>query len=210
MEIQKEPSQEDKKEKNSSPIEGEEIWGYFLPTNPLVIALIGVFAALTCIFTMLISIPVPATGGYINLGEVGVMISGLLFGPVVGAFAGGIGSGLADIFLGYTSFAPATLIIKGLEGFIVGLLADPKRTHERINYRDIVGVVIGGLIMVCGYFSYEFLLGGFGAALSEVLGNFFQFGSGIVISLLITIPIRKNLINAFPQVYDQIFIEENR
>ena len=51
-----------------------------------------------------------------------VYTTAILFGPLVGAFAGGIGSMFADLFLGYSHFAPATLIIKGLEGAIVGLL----------------------------------------------------------------------------------------
>ena len=94
---------------------GKTFMGYLYPTNSLSISTIGIFAALICVLTMVIVIPIPATQGFINIGDAGVMIAGLLLGPVIGGLAGGIGSALADIFLGYTIYAPATLIIKGLD-----------------------------------------------------------------------------------------------
>ena len=51
-----------------------------------------------------------------------VYTTAILFGPFIGAVAGGVGSMLADVILGYHIYAPGTLIIKGVEGFIVGLL----------------------------------------------------------------------------------------
>ena len=179
--------------------------GYYLPINPLIISIIGVFAALICVFTLVIRIPVPATTGYINIGDFGVMLSGLLFGPVIGGFAGGIGSSIADL-IGFPQFAIPTLIIKGLEGFVVGLISNPKKKHSRIDYKDITAVLIGGLIMVMGYFLVEYFLYGVGAALSEVPGNAFQFTFGILCSLILIVGFRKQLNNNLPQVFDKIFV----
>ncbi|MCK4481520.1 MAG: ECF transporter S component, partial [Candidatus Lokiarchaeota archaeon] len=101
--------------KNNKTTRSNQFKGYLF--NVLSISIIAIFSALVCILTMIISIPIPATQGFINIGDSGVMISGLLFGPIIGGFSGGIGSALADIFLGYTIYAPGTLVIKGLEGF---------------------------------------------------------------------------------------------
>ncbi|TXT66670.1 MAG: putative membrane protein [Promethearchaeota archaeon] len=181
-------------------------YGYTLPSNPLVIALIGIFGALTCVLTMVPKIPVPATQGYINIGDAAVMLTSLLFGPVIGSIGGGVGSALADIFLGYPIYAPATLIIKGLEGLVVGLISNPKKTVRRIHYKDVLAVLIGGLIMVFGYFLYEIILFGIAAALTEiVLNGLIQYGIGMGLSLVITYPLRKNLKTSIPQVYDNIF-----
>jgi uncharacterized membrane protein len=79
--------------------------------------------AATALVTMLFQVAIPATRGYFNLGESMVYVSALLFGPTVGAFSGGIGSMLSDVFTGYIIYAPGTLVIKGIEGFIVGSLA---------------------------------------------------------------------------------------
>lgn len=169
--------------------------------------MIGVFGALTCVVTMMISIPIPATQGFINIGDSIVMFSGLLFGPIIGSIAGGVGSSLADIFLGYTNYAIPTLIIKGLEGFIVGIIANPRKYYKKINYRDIVGVVVGGLTMVLGYFLVEVMFYGFPSAFFETIFNLvFQFGLGAIIAIALIIASRKRLIDGMPQVFDKIFI----
>jgi uncharacterized membrane protein len=203
MELKKEVSKDSEKEDSTQ----KTLMGYFPPTNPLTISLIGIFGALTCVITLFIDIPIPATKGFLNIGDAAVMLTGLLFGPVVGGIAGGVGSSLADIILGYPIYAPATLIIKGLEGLLVGLIADPKKIHERISYRDVIAVATGGLLMVFGYLFYETILYGFATAVVEIPMNFIQYIVGIILSLLITIPIRKNLTQALPQIFDNVFIE---
>ncbi len=86
------------------------------------LALTATFTALVFMSTAIFSFELVPTTGYFNFGESFVYISALIGGPIVGAIAGGFGSFLADAFLGYGDFAPATLVIKGLEGLVVGLL----------------------------------------------------------------------------------------
>ncbi len=81
----------------------------------------SILTALVFAATM-IAMEIPATGGYFNLGETMVYTSAIIGGPIVGAIAGGVGSSLADVYSGYGNYAPGTLIIKGLEGFIVGYI----------------------------------------------------------------------------------------
>ena len=82
----------------------------------------AVFTALVAAATMVFSIYVPATRGYFNIGETMVYTTALLFGPLIGAVAGGLGSMISDLLLGYSQYAAGTLIIKGLEGAMVGYL----------------------------------------------------------------------------------------
>jgi len=89
----------------------------------LLAALTAVSTALVCAATMVIKLDIPATRGYFNLGETMVYTVAILFGPLVGAVAGGVGSALADILLAAPIYAPATLVIKGTEGLLVGYLA---------------------------------------------------------------------------------------
>lgn len=188
-------------------LKDKNVIGYLIPNNVLSVSIIGIFAALICVLTMIISIPIPATQGFINIGDAGVMFTGLIFGPFIGGIAGGVGSALADIFLGYVIYAPATLIIKGLEGFLIGIIANPKYYYMKLNYRDFLAVVVGGLTMVFGYFIYEILLWGFASALYEVILNgIIQFGVAGVISLLLILSVRKSIVQSFPQVFDKIFI----
>jgi uncharacterized membrane protein len=79
----------------------------------------AIFTALVFVATIAIRITIPATGGYFNVGDGVIYVAALLYGPFVGALAGGIGSALVDA-LGYVVFAPGTFIIKLVEGAIVG------------------------------------------------------------------------------------------
>ena len=84
----------------------------------------GLMMALTTIATMMIAIPVPFTNGYINLGDSMVFMSVLILGWRYGAVAGGIGSALADVFLGYVNYAPWTLCIKAMMAVLMGLVIE--------------------------------------------------------------------------------------
>ncbi|HUW89309.1 MAG TPA: ECF transporter S component [Candidatus Nanopelagicaceae bacterium] len=180
--------------------------GYLLPFNSLALSMIGLFGAFTCVVTMVIAFPIPATNGFINIGDAVVMITALIFGPIIGGIAGGVGSSLADLFLGYAIYAPATLVIKGLEGFFVGLIANPKKKY-RWNYRDFIGVIVGGFIMIIGYFLYEVMIFGVPSALYEfILNSIIQFGLGSVIALTFIFSARKNIKTSLPQVFDKIYI----
>jgi len=118
------------------------------------IAVIAVMSALTLVATM-ISINFAPTGGYFNLGDVIVVTTALLFGSTIGGLAGGLGSALADVYLGYGVFAPFTLVIKGTEGFVVGYLAGGKEDISR-NLK-IIAWLIGGIIIIVGYWIAEVL-----------------------------------------------------
>ena len=152
------------------------------------IAVSAVMAALVCITTMLIQVPNPPTRGYINMGDALIFVSALTFGPLIGGFAGGVGSALADMFLGYAYFAPFTLVVKGLEGAIAGVLS---RRIKRFG--SIVGAIVGGIVMVLGYFVTEYFLFGLGAALTEIPGNLSQVVFGMILGIPISHVIKRRL-----------------
>ena len=162
------------------------------------LTLLALLIALTTVATMIVRVPVPATGGYINMGDSMVYISALLFGPVFGLVAGGVGSALADYFGGYAAFAPYTLVIKGLEGLLVGLLAW-RLVHRQPGITPvgtvvaILAVLVGGAAMVSGYFLAEaYVLGiGVAKAAQEVPGNIFQVVGGLIVALPVSLALRR-------------------
>lgn len=124
-------------------------------------AVTALFTALVCVATMMISMYVPGTKGFFNVGESMVYLSALLFGPYIGAFAGGVGSMLADLFLGYPIYAPATLIIKACEGAVVGTLVKRNPEFSSLTswryFTTILGAATGALLGWVGisYYSGE-------------------------------------------------------
>ena len=116
-----------------------------------------------------------------------LFVSALTFGPVIGGVAGGVGSAIADI-IGFPLFAVPTLIIKGLEGFIAGVIANKKQA-----YRDVLAVVFAGAEMVFGYFIVEafVLQWGVAGAIGEVPGNIAQIAAGGLLGIPIAYILRR-------------------
>jgi uncharacterized membrane protein len=161
-----------------------------------VMAISAIMAALVAVATNFIKVPTPATGGYINIGDTMVMFAAMVFGPVVGVFAGGVGSALGDIIGGYAGWAPITLIVKGLEGLAVGYIA---KRSDNVGML-VVGGTIGGIIMVSGYFLFEAYMFGVPAAATEVPGNTVQAITGILVGTGLAQVIKKR----YPEVEDLI------
>ncbi|MCC6040117.1 MAG: ECF transporter S component [Thermofilum sp.] len=88
----------------------------------LLVAVSALFGALTTLFTVVLTVYIPETRGYFNLGEAGVYLSAVVLPPPWAALAAGLGSALADVILGYYIYAPATLVIKAAEAFAASLL----------------------------------------------------------------------------------------
>ena len=153
------------------------------------LSLAAIMTALVAVGTLLIRIPNPM-GGYFNVGDVLIFVSALTFGPLVGGFAGGVGSAIADM-IGFPLFVIPTLIVKGLEGFIAGLIAD-----RRAVLRDVLAVGIAGSEMIIGYFLVELsppLAWGLGGALAEVPGNVAQIVIGGIVGIPLALVLRRRL-----------------
>lgn len=91
-------------------------------TRAKLVAASSIMAALVFVVTASFSLYIPETRGYFNFGEAAVYASAFVLPPLWAAFAGGVGSMLADVTLGYYYYAPATLIVKGCEAYVASLL----------------------------------------------------------------------------------------
>ena len=159
------------------------------------ITLAALMIALMTLATLIIRIPNPATQGYINLGDAMLMTIALVFGWRIGGLAGGVGSALADALGGYFMWAPWTLVIKGIEGVLVGTIAG-WGAREGTGPRRVsafAAVIAGGAWMVSGYYLAGSALFGGVAALTEIPGNLTQAGVAVVIALPLSAILRNAL-----------------
>lgn len=140
----------------------------------------ALFSAIICVGTYVVQIPMPATGGFVNLGDCFVLTAGFVLGPVYGAVAAGFGSMLTDILAGYPQYAPATFIIKALMAFVF-YYAVRAFSGKLSLVSKIAGGFAAEALMVLGYFGYEavILKYGIGAA-GSILGNASQGVAGII------------------------------
>lgn len=160
------------------------------------IALLSLFTAMTTVATVSLSIPFPSTVGYFNLGDTLVMISGFLLGPLGGFIAGGVGSAMGDVALGYFHFVPVTFIAKGLEGMMVGIFSYKFRSGKAITIWDVVGVIFAALMMLGGYYFGEIFILGLSpevAFLELITINLLQVTMGGIVALLVGPIVRKHL-----------------
>lgn len=183
-----------------------------LSTKKLVIT--ALMAALTCVATMIITIPSPLKG-YINLGDCVVLSAGWMLAPGYAFFAAGLGSGLADVFSGYVLYAPATFLIKGLMAIVAGVLfrvlggsvkkRDDKTKSNNKNSgnkednnsnkksktksKRLVARIISGaaaeIIMVAGYYVFEAVLYGAVASLANIPANGVQGVAGLILGCVL-------------------------
>ena len=150
----------------------------------LKLVMAALLAAMTCVATMIIKIPLTATGGYINLGDCIVLLSGILLGPLYGGLAAGIGSALADLFSGYVAFLPATFLIKGFMAVIVGLLV--KNLSKNNAVKTAIAGALAECFMIAGYFFFEAVVMGFGlGAAASIPGNAIQGIVGLILAMLL-------------------------
>ncbi|NCB39310.1 MAG: ECF transporter S component [Erysipelotrichia bacterium] len=115
-------------------------------------AVIAALTALTAAATLFIRVPIPATNGYFNIGDVFIILAGLWLGPTAGFIAGAVGSSIADA-IGFPVYIPATFVIKGFEGFITGLIA--RNSTSASLFRPSVAAFLGGSSVIWGYFIFE-------------------------------------------------------
>lgn len=157
----------------------------------------GLMASLVCVATAVMVIQLP-TGGYANLGDCFVILSGYILGPVYGSLAAGIGAGGADLFLGYGIYAPFTFIIKACMAMVVYFIT--KKAKEcsfttQIGFM-VLATITAELIMVGGYFILETFMYGVQGAVVNVLGNTIQGLFGCVASSVIyTVMFKAKLFN---------------
>jgi len=141
------------------------------PMTARTVVSLGLSTALVAVLTMAFQLYIPATKGYFNLGDAGIFISAIFLGPAVGMFAGGVGSATSDIVTGYTVFAPGTLVVKGIEGFIAGFLFRKLRAGGSRK----ASLALAGSILAMGAVM-SIAISAMGSELDILLGNpFVQF-----------------------------------
>lgn len=161
----------------------------------LKLVLTALFAALVCVATMLVHIPVPATGGYANLGDGVILLGAFTLHPMYAVIAAGVGSMLADILASYVQYAPATLVIKAAVALVAALIYNRFGREKKIKV-SVLWMAVAGLaaeaVMVLGYFFYEAVILQYGlAAAAAIPANIGQGAVGIVVACVVA-PVMQN------------------
>ena len=156
--------------------------------SPVEVATVSVFSALTAVLTGVVGAAFPSpTGGYTHIGDAGIFIAALLFGPKVGCAVGVIGPLIADLLLGYPRWF-VSVLAHGVEGVIAGL------GRSRGLPARAALLALAGLFMASTYFVVNVYIKGYGPAVVSFIRDLFgQAGVSLVISLVVCSAVEKAL-----------------
>ena len=144
-------------------------------TKKLVVC--ALFAAICFVVTRFLSVPALYTKGYVNLGDLVVLLCAFVVGGWQGSIAAAPGASLADASMGYWVYVPATFIIKAAMVFASSYIF--KKLGNKGKFASlclsVLACVLAESIMVFGYFIYESVLyNSFAVAFASVVGNIIQ------------------------------------
>lgn len=140
----------------------------------------GVFAALICVLTAFLQIPIISGQGYVHLGDAVIYLAASILPTPYAAAAAAIGGGLADVLSGSPVWAPATIIIKAL----LTLSFTSKKT-KMLCGRNALASAIGMPITVAGYYVAEALIyGSWVTPAASVIWNVAQAGASAAVFII--------------------------
>jgi uncharacterized membrane protein len=154
------------------------------------VASLGITTALIYAATS-ISVPMPKPLGVWHIGDIASFVVAIFYGPYIGAFACGIGPMLFDIWnpLWGSSFiiwAPATLIIRGFMGFLLGKMR--RIVSGRPRCSEIIAMITAAVEKNICYFLYDYFL--FGSVAYLDLVTFFPLS---VLDIVIAVPLLASI-----------------
>ena len=152
----------------------------------------ALLVALVFLATKFINIQIfsVTSGGLVHLGNAMFFISVIIFGKKKGSIAGGVGMGLFDLLSGFAIWAPFTLIIRLIMGWIIGTFSwNSNKRGNDIKF-NILGIVISGVWMIVGYYIAEGIIyGNWITPYLSIPANIIQ----VIVGLVIAIPTSKML-----------------
>lgn len=112
------------------------------------IVLVGVLAAMVCVATTFLHVPIIG-GGYVHMGDAVIYLAAALLPTPYAMAAAAVGAGLADVLVA-PMWAPFTVAIKA-----VMVLAFTAKKERLLCGRNALAVVMAGVIGVAGYYVAE-------------------------------------------------------
>ena len=112
------------------------------------IVLAGVLAAMVCVATSFLHIPIVG-GGYVHLGDTVIYLAAVLLPTPYAVAAAAVGAGLADVLVA-PMWAPFTIVIKA-----VMVLAFTAKKEQFFCLRNALAPLLAGAVGVAGYYVAE-------------------------------------------------------
>ena len=144
------------------------------------IALAGVLAALITLFMWFVKIPIPATSGYVHLGDSLIYLAVYILPMPYAVAAAAVGGAIADLCVGAVSYVLPTAVIKALMAYLASLFF---RGEDTKLPQFFAAFLFGAIITVFGYFTFEWVYWGLSYAATGFVWNIVQAIAGAVLTV---------------------------
>ncbi len=143
--------------------------------------LTALFAAIICLSTAyLFHITIPATGGYIHLGDAFIYFAACFLPLPYAAVAAAVGSGLADLLSGAPQWIVFTVVIKA--AMVLGFTC---KKETILCFRNGAATLLAGVTCIVGYYLAEVVLyGNWLTPMTSIGGGLIQSGAAMVLFLI--------------------------
>ena len=116
----------------------------------------GLFIAITFLSTCInITLPLGIKGCLVHFGPAMLILSAYVLRPVHSGLSAGLGMAFYDLMGGWSIWAPFTFVIRFAQAFFISHMLKKYSDNKPLRY---IGLVIGGLIDVVGYYLAESLI----------------------------------------------------
>ncbi len=124
----------------------------------------AMFVTLVFVVTFFTGFPIPFAGveGLFHFGTLVMFTIAVKYGKRYGGIAGGLGMSLFNIARGVAFWAPGILVGRFLTGYVMGYLAQSPQGQGASLWRNILALVLGGIVMLFTTWLYGSYVLGFG------------------------------------------------
>ena len=172
-------------------------------SNIYALSLTALFTALIFVTTNYIRVPIAL--GYVNMGDIFIIIGAFTLPMGYSVVAAALGGMLADLLSGYAIYIPITLVAKGLMALACSLAFYKDGVKV---YRFILGAIGASLLMVLTYFIFEGIYYGWGAAVANLPAQIIQPAITVPIGLVMIFALKK--VKYFNVLKEKVSFKRNK
>jgi uncharacterized membrane protein len=156
------------------------------------IAIIGMLSALHAL-SIMIKIPY-GQGAMVHLGTAAVFTFAIVFGGKYAGPAGAIGAAFFDLLMGFSPYTLWSFFIKGIAGYMAGLVAHSADSKGASLPRNLIGCLGASAWTLAGYLlAWTVVIGSFTAAVMNIPSSLMSSGVGMLVGIPLGATLRVTL-----------------
>jgi uncharacterized membrane protein len=163
---------------------------------------IGILAGM-CVIATSIKIPM-GVGAMVHLGTAFMFTVAISLGGVYAGLSTAIGSAFFDLLMGFSPYTPWSFFIKGIAGFLAGMIAHGVWPRESLSepivnwrwlLRSVAGCLVAAVWTLGGYvLAWWQVTGSLSVAVANIPASLLTSAVGLLVALFLAPRLQKALV----------------